>query len=166
MKFIFIFKLLITVKHQKNIYKMNTIQYPNKELSQNQYREERYNRNDHHQRTHQDRYREERYNRNDQHSHQDGYREERHNRNDQHQHPRRNHHHEEECYRNEQKMLEEKRVIRELRKKEYEDLDPETRERYEEVDRHMEMFNSPNRKLLKGEFILTFEQRQKLFNNV
>ena len=162
---------------------MNTIQYPNKELSQNQYREERYNRNDHHQRTHQDRYREERYNRNDQHSHQDGYREERHNRNDQHshqdgyreerhnrndqhQHPRRNHHHEEECYRNEQKMLEEKRVIRELRKKEYEDLDPETRERYEEVDRHMEMFNSPNRKLLKGEFILTFEQRQKLFNNV
>ena len=145
---------------------MNTIQYPNKELSQNQYREERYNRNDHHQRTHQDIYREERYNRNDQHSHQDGYREERHNRNDQHQHPRRNHHHEEECYRNEQKMLEEKRVIRELRKKEYEDLDPETRERYEEVDRHMEMFNSPNRKLLKGEFILTFEQRQKLFNNV
>ena len=161
MKFIFIFKLLITVKHQKNIYKMNTTQYPNNESSQNQYREERYNKND--QRPHKDGYHEERYNRNEQRPNREEYHEERYNRND--QCPHRNHH-EEERYRNEQKIMEEKRVIRELRKKEYEDLDPETRERYEEIDRYMEMFHSPDRKLLKGEFILTAEQRRILFSTL
>ena len=68
-----------------------------------------------------------------------------------------------ELYIEEQERLDQVNLNRELRKKEYEDLDPDLRLEYEEIDRQMERFGDHASRLREGEFILTNKECEFLY---